>query len=530
MRSGGEISALSGRARGYLKDCVRLDTRTLAVFRVFVGLLILADLLLRSRNFEFFYTEEGVVPRSLAIELSTDNAFSFYHATTDPALLLALFVVQALFAFQLIVGYKTRIAMVLSFLFVVSLDHHNPLVTSYADVLFRLLLFWAIFLPLGERWSVDAVLSETPPRGSFVGIASVMILCQMVYMYVVNAYHKSQSELWTGGEATPLVMGLDDMTFLLAPIVREFPTLLQYGGLTWYYMLWASPLLILLAGRLRLPFLLMFVGGHASFAMTVRIGAFAYVALAGLVLFVQTPVWEDAKRLVDRLGLDRERIAGRASGAAAVARRFPTVRLNSERGRWAKSTLYIFAVVLVSFSMVMLAVAPFLHGGGVVDPDGRFAATEDEVDDVASAFAVSQPEWSVFAPIPRTTDRYYVFPARTADGELIDAYNHRELSYDRAHDQLQRQYGTYRERFYMNSVRRGGFDNDVAPQLAEYLCRTYEDDHGVELTHVNMYAVSEDITLETISAHDERDRESELIYKHACGGEGDTEEFEPPDF
>ncbi len=529
MRSGGDLTTLPRRAGGYLKDCVRVDTRTLAVFRVFVGLLILGDLFARSRNFEFFYSEAGVLPRDLAVRMSAENAFSFFHATTDSTLLLALFVVHALVAIQLILGYKTRIATLLAFLFVVSLDHHNPLVTSYADVLFRLLLFWAIFLPLGERWSVDAVLSDRPPRESFVGIASAMILCQMVYMYVVNAYHKAQSELWTGGEATPLVMGLDDMTYLLAPVVREFPTLLQYGGLTWYYMLWASPLLILLAGRLRVPFLLMFVGGHASFAMTVRIGAFAYVALAGLLLFVQTPVWEDAIRLADRVGLDRAALSARLSGAVAVARRFPNVRLNSDRARWAKATLYIFAVVLVALSMTLLAVAPFLHDGGAIDNEGVVAATEDEVDDVASAFAVSQPEWSVFAPHPRTTDRYYVFPARTADGELIDVYNDRELTYDRPHDELQRQYGTYRERFYMNSVRRGGFDNDVAPQLAEYLCRTYEADHGVELTHVNMYAVSEDITLETISDHDERDREAELIYTHGCG-DNEPEEFAPPDF
>jgi len=529
MRPGGVPSRLPAGVGGYLKDCVRLDTRTLAVFRVFVGLLILADLALRSRNFGFYYTDDGVVPRELAKAMTVDNAFSIFHLTTDPTLIAALFVVHALVAVQLILGYKTRIAIVLSFLFVVSLDHHNPLVTSYADVLFRLLLFWAIFLPLGERWSVDAVLSDTPPRESFVGVASVMILCQVVYMYVVNAYHKAQSELWTGGEATPLVMGLDDMTFLLAPVVREFPTLLQYGGLTWYYMLWASPLLILLAGRLRVPFLLMFVGGHASFAITVRIGAFAYVAMAGLLLFVQTPVWEDGTRLARHVGLEPARMTDRFAGAVAFARGFPDYALTSKRARWAKSTVYIFAVVLVALSMTLLAVTPFLYEAEAIERGDRVATAEDEIDDVASAFAVSQPEWSVFAPIPRTTDRYYVFPARTADGELIDVYNDRELTYDRPHDELQRQYGTYRERFYMNSVRRGGFDNDVAPQLAEYLCRTYEDDHGVELTHVNMYAVSEDITLETISDHDERDRESGLIYTHGCG-DNEPEELAPPEF
>lgn len=41
-----------------------------------------------------------------------------------------LFVVRALIALQLIVDYRTRIAMILSFFFVISLDHHDPLVLT----------------------------------------------------------------------------------------------------------------------------------------------------------------------------------------------------------------------------------------------------------------------------------------------------------------------------------------------------------------------------------------------------------------
>ena len=194
---------------------IRIDTRSLAVFRIACGLLVIADVLLRSRNFTFFYTESGVVPQSVAMALSAENAFSVYHVTTDPTLIAALFVVTALVALQLVVGYRTWLVTVLTFLLVVSLDHHNPLVLSYADVLFRLLLFWAIFLPLGERWSIDALRTDSSPRTGVASIASGAILAQIVYMYVANGYHKTESALWTGGEATPLIMGLDNTTFLL---------------------------------------------------------------------------------------------------------------------------------------------------------------------------------------------------------------------------------------------------------------------------------------------------------------------------
>ncbi|RQH00921.1 HTTM domain-containing protein [Natrarchaeobius oligotrophus] len=514
------------RVRRGIADRTRIDTRTLAVFRVFVGLLIVADIVLRSRNFSYFYTDTGVVPQWLAQDLSSDGVFSVYHYTSDPTVIAALFVVQILIAIQLIVGYKTRIATILSFLLVISLDHHNPLVTSYADVLFRLLLFWAIFLPLGERWSIDAVHADRTPRASVTGIAPALILTQMVLMYFINGIHKRESELWTGGEATPLILGLDDMTFLLGETVRTFPTLLQFGGLTWYYMLLFSWLLLLLVGRQRMLFALMFVGGHATFAVTVRIGAFAYVAWAGLLLFFQGQVWEDGKTLLRYAGLEPARIADRLSRLERVAASVPELRIDSEGWREVKSAVYDVSLAVVAASLIVVLLFSYAPVGAVVGDDVR---PDRHVDDVASTVSVDQPTWTIFAPHPRTTDRYYVFPARTADGDLIDVYNERPLSYDRPHDELQQQYGTYRERFYMNSVRRGGSSagNDAPDVLAEHLCETWEEEYGIELTHIDMYYVNEDITLETIDTPSERKTDVHLIQRNACG-DHEPEEIAPP--
>ena len=506
---------LAGRIRQNAADAVRIDTRTLAVFRVFVGLLILADLVLRSRNFTYFYTDEGVMPRSLATAVSSE-AFSFYHYTTDTTVIAALFVLQGLIAVQLIVGYKTRIATILSFLFVVSLDHHNPFVTSYADVLFRMLLFWAIFLPLGERWSIDAVHRDRLPRGSIATVASAFILGQMVYMYFLNGYHKMGEELWETGEATPLIMGLDDMTFLLAPYMREFPALLEIGGLLWYYMLLASPLLLLFVGRRRFIFACTFAIAHLSFAITVRIGAFAYVALAGVLLFVQSQIWEDGKAVCRYATLDYTWLTDRGDELARVASALPNIRFDSDRQRQAKRAVYSGAVGILVISLVLFTLLSHLPVAGLADEE---TVVEERIEGTASQFSVDQPSWTVFAPTPRTTDGYYVFPAKTANGDVIDVYNDRQMTYDRPDSELQKQYGTYRERFYMNSIRRAGYNewNDGPAILADHLCEQWEADHGIELTHVNMYRVSEDITEETIVEMDDRDRNAYLVHKHGCG-------------
>jgi hypothetical protein len=238
----------------------------------------------------------------------------------------------------LVVGYRTRIATGLSFLLVTSLDIRNVLVLSYADTLFSLLLFWALFLPLGERWSIDAARRDRPPKSGIASLASALILLQVVLAYFVNAVHKSGNELWTSGEAMLLVLSLEDMTYLLGPWLRAAPSFLEFGGLAWYYLLWFSPFLLVLVGRSRALYVAALFVGHLLLAVTVRIGAFPFVSIAGLMLFIQAPTWTDARKAVAAIGRrwsvpvspgDRLPVACRSLGRRleGVLPRFPSPTL-----------------------------------------------------------------------------------------------------------------------------------------------------------------------------------------------------------
>ena len=513
------------QVRQYLVDGVRVDTRSLAAFRVLAGLLVVADVLLRSRNLVQFYSDGGLVPRSMAMAASADYAVSVFYLSGDPRVVAGLLVVQVLVAVQLLVGYRTRVATVVTFLFVVSMDHRNPFVLSYADTLFRLLLFWAIFLPLGERWSVDAVHRDRSPRDSIVSVASCLILLQMVFMYVGNGINKTESALWQSGEAAPLVLGLDNITFLLGEFTRSVPTLLTYGGLVWYYMVLFAWVLFLLRGRLRVVVVGMFAVVHASFAVTVRIGAFPYVALLGLLPFLQGGFWRDFAALRRRLGLPstpvpRERLI-------EAARRVPDLRTTTPTVRRLRAGLHSLGLVVIVASVLVVAVAMAATAGTLAagDSDEREQELErvleetagvTQIHTVAQSLKIDQRGWNIFAPNPRTHDRYYVLPALTADGEVLDVYHEREQTFDRPYKQLQRQFNTYRERFYMSSIRNGDHP-ELRAQLAEHYCTDWAADNEVELTHVNLYQVTEAVTLETLDDPQNRERSVARISKHGCG-------------
>ena len=522
----------------------RIDTRSLAAFRIALGLLIVADILLRSRNRTLFYTDEGVVPIELAIAAEPVAAYSPYAFVGSPGGVALLFGLTALVGVALAVGYYTRPVTVVALVLVVSLDARNPFVLSFADVLFATLLAFAVFLPLGERWSVDAVASDRPRRTSVASVASALVLTQLVVMYVVNGYHKTTSELWRSGEAAVLVLGIDEITFLFGDALRAAPELLQLGGFVWLVMLCLAWLLLVLRDRPRHLFVAAFVIAHLSMAFTVRIGAFSYVCLAGLLLFLQPSAWADLERAVRwtdrRVASSTHSGDSGAAGGSTVCERLvagagrvprptttrPSRTLTAVRSRL-PDRLASHAVVVLTLGglAAVLLVAVGLSAVGVVDDDTPRA----EVEAGTSAFVEFQTDWSIFAPVPRTTDRYYVFPARTANGSLVDAHAGRELSYDRPYDELQRQHATYRERFYMVSL----FDDEdtsdrVASRLAEHTCETYRSDSGDSLTRVEIYLVTERITRETIDDPEARDRSASRLFAHDCVDDGDP--LPPPPF
>jgi len=495
------------RSKARLEHSVTIDTRSLALFRIIAGLLIAFDAILRSRNFSYFYTNEGVVTDTVRESVLGDTFLSqisiFTHAG-DTTLIAILFVCYFLIGVLLVLGYRTRTVTALAFIFVVSLDYHNTLILSYADILFQVLLFWAIFLPLNERWSIDAVHTDTEPRTTISSITTAIILLQMVTMYYINWTHKVTSEVWWTGEAAPITLGMDHFTFLLGDSLRAYPELLQIGGIIWFLLLGISPLLIILVEKQRFLFTSMFASGHLAFALTVRIGAFPYVAMNGLVLFIQTSIWETINTHVEKHGF-KERIESTKQHANTVAYCFPhfTIVRDSNGGQ-----------KLVQF------------GRKVYNHPPQFFI----LFCILAMFIAIQPPWAIFAPEPPGEDRYYVVSAETESGEHIDLYNERELTYDRPQDELQKQFNTYRERFYMTGLHREVGDDDIVAQTyGDYLCEAYAEEHDEELVRLNVWLISEDITMDTFDTVDDRERSSELLYQHGCG-DNEPEEIDPPDF
>ena len=462
-----------------LRRRLAIDARSLAALRVGLGLVLLADLLLRTRSFEAFYTDAGVLPLADYRAWSDPLHLSLHALSGDAWFQVLLFLLAGGFAVALAVGYRTRAATVGSWVLLVSLHNRNPLVLNGGDVLLRLVLFWAIFLPLAERWSVDARRADWR-RSRVASVASAALLLQVVLMYTVNAAFKLGGEIWLAGDGLEYVLSLGQFTTALGEFLAAYPTVLTVLDYLWLVMVAGAFLLIVLTGLPRTVLVGLFVAMHVGMAMTMRLGLFPLISTVALLAFLPAEFWEAATpRLAGTrpAGLAR-RLLARLDAALPVV----TVSNVSPRLRRVSSGLstvvpLVFLVLVVGWNVQVLG---FERGYG---PDPMPDAVEPAVE-----LTRTDQYWNMFAPDPLATDGWVVAPGRLEDGSRVDAFGGGDVSWDRPPD-VSATYPTARWRKYIVGLWR--YDTGNRERFAEYLCGRWNANHDAALDDVTVIYVEQ---------------------------------------
>ena len=276
---------------------VGIDLRTLALFRVLLGVYLLADLVGRARDLTAHYSDFGLMPRGEAVAFLSSSSWSFHLAGGSAVFQGALFVLGGVFAGMLALGWRTRLATFASWALLLSLQNRNTMILSGEDNLALLLLFWSMFLPLGARASVDAALnSDAPPRSNaFVSVATAALLIQGMSMYLFSALLKSDPIWVPDGTAVYYALQLDYLATPFALWFRQFEALLQ--GLTYY--VWGleliGPILIfspILHRPLRAALMVAFITMHLGFWMCLEIGLFPLISIIMNLTFMPGWMWD----------------------------------------------------------------------------------------------------------------------------------------------------------------------------------------------------------------------------------------------
>src|SRR5262245_12702263 len=122
-----------------------LDYRSLALLRMGIAGVVLADLYFTSFDLRAFFTDEGVLPRGMMrYTLGAVDTLCLHALRGEAWFQYAMFAVEAVLALLMLVGYRTRAMTIACWVMYCSRQARNPLIVFGADIILRVMFFWAI--------------------------------------------------------------------------------------------------------------------------------------------------------------------------------------------------------------------------------------------------------------------------------------------------------------------------------------------------------------------------------------------------
>lgn len=274
-----------------------LDTRSLAAFRIGAGAILLADSLLRTRDFRLMFAPDGIFPPDTIARYHADPmlwSLAFLHdAAWWGGFVLAL---QGLAGAAMTVGFHTRWATVVGWIALTSVIRRTSPATNAGDIWLACLMFWAMFLPLGLRWSIDAARSAAtvprPPARGVLSIASAALVLQVAVVYVSAGLFKCNAT-WFAGDALAHALSVHDHGTPLGMLLARIPWVVQ--SLQWGVLLGelVLPLLLVLLPKasVRGTIVALFIAFHAVIWMAMTVGLFAAIGIVAWLPLIPGAAW-----------------------------------------------------------------------------------------------------------------------------------------------------------------------------------------------------------------------------------------------
>ncbi len=412
----------------YARRVFTLDARSIALMRVGVAATVLVDLWVRSTHLVEHYSDAGVLPRQAAFVVSASARVSLLSLSGDPAWALAVFLAAGALASAVLVGFRSQLATLLLWVFVLSIQHRNPLVWDHRDVLISSALGWGLVLRWGSAWSLDGRRGRGARSGhSRAGASAALYVCQIACIYLFAALLKSGPEWRTELTAVERAVGVQYWATAFATHLLEHPQLMAVlTACVWWFELLVAPMLLCPwhTARLRVAVVVGLVLMQLGFGLFLWLDTFPMISLSISLGLLPTSLWSRA-------------------GSFEPPQSEP---------RWERALLLGLLGYLLVLNVLSLGRDPDRQAGL------RWPAKLVGVDQ----------DWTMFAPSPTRVDGWFVVAAQDRAGASMDLLTGRALDWSRPKS-FRQGLRTTRELVYMRRLL--AVDDARRVSFAEARCR-----------------------------------------------------------
>jgi nitrate reductase NapE component len=296
MPTPARCSRLIPPTRGWL-----LDARSLAVFRIGIGTLLVADALLRTRDFGFFFSTHGFFPPAMLQDYLGPGCWSLCFLSPALAWQGCVLGLEAVAGVCLAAGLWTSVATAAGWIAVVSILRRTAPATNAGDFWLAVMLFWSLWLPLGQTWSVDAWRRgrlQNRGSGSISSPATTVFVLQLLGVYLAAGLSKCNAAWLTGAAVTnalsvhdhgsPLGSWLATHAWVTGPLAWGVVALECLGPAVWLAAALTKPQW---RSAIRLSVALLFVFLHAGIWLFMSVGLFGAIGIVAWTAVLPGSVW-----------------------------------------------------------------------------------------------------------------------------------------------------------------------------------------------------------------------------------------------
>ena len=468
------------------RELFGLDLRSMALFRVGLGVMLLMDLLKRSLAFTAHYTGEGIVPKEQIEDyLHVQPIFRLYMLSDEAWFQAGLFVSQALLALAFTVGYRTRLVAILSFWMLVSLQRRNPFICHTGDGLLSVLALWAIFLPLGAAYSVDQLRRPRKPelQRQHLSVATFGFCFQLVCFYFMAGWFKAQQDVWLRGDAVMEFTRIDNYVTWFGSLLADMPQVSRFFN---HYTLvleeYGSILLFVpfLTPWLRLLGIFLFVTFHIGLHLAVYIGILELSSIVFVCALLPAEFWDV---LLPRVPVPRTW----RRAWSGLAQRLRSSARAPQPGPVSPALRYARVGGSVLAGLLTVAVGYFNHESR--DQDVGIGELPLTVTRFVRATHIAQ-HWIIFTDLNERPNGWFLVLAEREDGEIVDVLE------ETVFEQLERP-----ERpaaFFPNHNMRRLWHlaalprfKGLRPLLGDWLCRDWNARHDQRIQRVSVFMLED---------------------------------------
>jgi len=458
-----------------LRATFGIDLRSLAAFRIGLGFLILFDLYGRALTLRTHYTGSGAFPRELAAEYGFDvPLFRLFLLSEDARVQAALFGVFALLAVLLVLGWRTRLVSVLVFVFLASLVRRNHFVCHTGDTWLKALAFWAMFLPLGARFSLDARAGRTSPVSAprHLDLATAGVVLQIVLFYWGAGFLKSHYSVWSEGHSVWIFTHVVEYTRPFGAWLGQYESLCRLLTFATLALELGAVFLILFPfGHrwVRTGLFLVLAGFHLTLWATIHIGIFQLVCIVANTLLLPGEAWD------------------------ALARRWPRLALPpSPAGRPGPASRAALVLVAPAIALMLISnantSAKAALGVALEREHPGLVRLPRALDEFGKQTSLVQ-NWNMFTDIERLYFGWFLVLGQTEQGEFVDVLEGAPFRALRYPQDYARFFPNHNSRRYWRELSVPGREFLQKP-MCDYLAREWRAAGRAPLTHLAIFHVS----------------------------------------